>query len=221
MATTYPIEWKDMSDYLVHFTKGDDFSCPCTQQLTILYNQVIEARSKFGVGREWAPVANDQKCVCFSEIPLHQLSRLVWRRSRYGLGFRKDFLMSRGAAPVWYVQKDNHLHNAIYDLMTRASVCKPGMQDPIWRLTPFIDAIGVYSGGSYRFEWEREWRHLGNFCFQRDDPAFLIIPQELHNNARRFFEMHELKKTGPGYFCPFIDPQWDHETILGVLHPSK
>jgi hypothetical protein len=89
--------------------------------------------------------------------------------------------------------------------------------DPIWKLTPFIDAPGDYPGGPYRFEWEREWRHVGELRFSEQDPAFLIIPEKLHARARRFFEDAVREHYGPGYFCPYIDPGWDRERIRDVL----
>jgi hypothetical protein len=42
----------------------------------------------------------------------------------------------------------------------------------------------------YRFEWEREWRHVRDLNFTVQDVAFLIIPENLHQNARIFLKMH-------------------------------
>ena len=38
------------------------------------------------------------------------------------------------------------------------------------------------------FEWEREWRCGGQFSFESEDTAFLLIPEEPHAAARWFFE---------------------------------
>lgn len=72
---------------------------------------------------------------------------------------------------------------------------------PIWSVTPFVDE----TGGSYNFEWEREWRHVGDLHFTPDDVAFLIIPEESHFYARDFFQSAEQDQLGPNYPCPFID----------------
>ena len=51
--------------------------------------------------------------MCFSEIPLDQLGRLVQRRSLYGIGFSKSYILSRGGGPVWYVQYASPAHLAL------------------------------------------------------------------------------------------------------------
>jgi hypothetical protein len=49
------------------------------------------------------------------------------------------------------------------------------------------------------------------------DVAFLLIPEELHSSARSFFHGHYLANTGPGYFCPFIDPMWTIDQVKAAL----
>ena len=88
---------------------------------------------------------------------------------------------------------------------------------PVWRLTPFVDAPGAYSTGSYFFEWEREWRKVGDFRFSTDDVAFLIIPEHLHAAAKGFFENARAEDLGPAYDCPFIDAHWKRKQLKAVL----
>lgn len=90
---------------------------------------------------------------------------------------------------------------------------------PIWRVAPFVDQPGQYGSSSYFFEWEREWRHVGNLHFDETDPAFLIIPEVLHEAARDFFDNAEREQLGPNYKRPFIDPYWGLEKIKGILKP--
>ncbi|MFZ5720201.1 MAG: abortive infection system antitoxin AbiGi family protein [Pseudomonadota bacterium] len=206
-------EWADMSNYVVHFTK-DDGQSPYMNQMGILSRQIIEARNPFGIARHSAPVGASQRAVCFSEVPLHQLSRLAEVRSRYGIGFRKDFLVQAGGNPILYAYRDQGLVNAIRSLMTLAA---GNAQSPIWRVTPFVDAPGTYQHSSYFFEWEREWRTLGDLSFTTSDVAFLIIPEDLHEAARAFFEEARQDNTGPCYECPFIDPNWDQDQVAEVI----
>ena len=88
---------------------------------------------------------------------------------------------------------------------------------PIWQLTPMIDAPGQYGGHKYLFDWEREWRHIGQMSFDVEDVAFLMIPEELHQHAKTFFEDAYLENLGPSYFCPYIDPSRDRKRILKAL----
>ena len=77
--------WEDMSDYVVHFTKDSHNSTPYVNSLSILGQGKLEARNRFGVGKNFQ---SSPKCVCFSEIPLHHIDRLAKRRGSYGIGFK-------------------------------------------------------------------------------------------------------------------------------------
>lgn len=203
--------WKDMSNYAVHFTKATNNKTAYQNALSVLYARKIEARKAFGAGRT-LPAA--QKAVCFSEIPLHQLKRLADVRGPYGIGFRKDFLVERGGGPILYAYKDTAHAKAVNSLVN-AAADQPA--HPIWRITPFIDLPGVYGHKKYLFEWEREWRAVGDFPFAPPDAAFLIIPECLHEAARDFFDDAERENIGPNYECKFIDPYWSDEIISAVL----
>lgn len=217
----YHSEWHDMSDYVVHFTRPSGNSTAYDNIISILGSQVLQAANPFGVGRQRSPNVATQHTVNFSEIPLHLIDRLAKRRGKYGVGFSKQFLLERGGGPIWYVEKDSASAVAIQQLMLKALKLASPEEDPVWRITPFIDIMGDYSSGSYRFEWEREWRHIGNVEFSEEDPAFLVIPEELHVQARSFFEDAYEEHTGPAYFCPYIDPQWTPEQIRYALSTAR
>jgi hypothetical protein len=70
----------------------------------------------------------------------------------------------------------------------------------------------------YLYEWEREWRHVGDLDFSETDPAFLIIPEDLHETARDFFHSAKIDDVGPSYECPFIDPYWGEDRITAALY---
>jgi hypothetical protein len=92
-----------------------------------------------------------------------------------------------------------------------------GPTSAVWAVTPFVDSPGNYPSGTYRFEWEREWRHVGDLRFGEEDPAFLMIPETLHAAARDFFENARTENLGPTYACPFLDPHWTRERIERAL----
>ena len=66
--------------------------------------------------------------------------------------------------------------------------------------------------------WEREWRHIGDLQFSETDLAFLIIPEDLHDAARCFFDSATIENVGPNYECPFIDPYWGEDQIEAALY---
>jgi hypothetical protein len=152
------MSWNDFSEYITHFTKPVENISDYKNHLSILGGRKMMAKNTFGIARKTAPEPQTQETVCFSEIPLHCLDRLADRRSRYGIGFKKDIALSKGALPIWYVEKDTVQHQSITHLMNRALNSPEPTNDPIWKLTPFIDVPGEYGKSEYRFEWEREWR---------------------------------------------------------------
>lgn len=130
-----------------------------------------------------APVVNglgvSQQCACFSEIPLDMLEGLVARRSRLGIGFHQLNLIPKGAARVWYLDKDTATRTAMQAKITTAMSGGVDPHDPIWRLTPLVD----FAADNYHFEWEREWRIPGGLAFIPTEVAFLFLPEEQHAAA--------------------------------------
>lgn len=213
----HPVEWEDMSNYLVHITRGDEADGDYEAAIGICYSQVLQA-GDFGIGRRHAPREAPQLAVCFSEIPPGQWSRLAERRgSEYGIAFTKEFLVSKGAGPVWYARKGTPHNKALLKLMASA---QDDANSPLWKLTPMVDEPGPTGRGSYEFEWEREWRLIGNLDFNSENVAFLILPERNHEAARSFFENAEYENVGPNYPCPFVDAQWPRDRILEALNAA-
>ena len=183
--------------------------------LSILFDANLKP-GLFGIGRNLAPRIEQQKVVCLSEIPPGEWLRLSERRqSQFGIGFSKKFISERGGGAVWYTRKDSKQNKALKKLM------KLGAEDPknpIWSITPMIDAPGMYGMKAYEYEWEREWRHIGALAFEPKDVAFLFIPEELHCQARAFFSDAFHNNTGPAYFCPFIDAKWTRSRVEEELN---
>lgn len=210
----YNQDWHDISDYVVHFTRASDGKTAYENIMSILSTCILSAANPFGIARRRAPDVSTQCAVCFSEIPLHLISRLAERRGSYGIGFSKQFLLDSGGGPIWYVESGSAAANAVNQLMISGI---RSHDDPIWTVTPFIDSPGDYPNGAYRFEWEREWRHIGDLHFIQTDPSFLIIPKKLHEKARSFFRGVLVDNSGPAYSCSFIDPRWDLDEVRSAL----
>ena len=206
--------WTDMSDFVSHFTKDYGGKSAYDNMLSILHSKTIQSKNAFGIAKNEFPDGATQKTVCFSEIPLHKLSRLAKARSDYGIVFRKDIVIHRHGNPILYAYKDHPVAAALRQLI---KVAKKDPANPIWTVTPFVDAPGAYPHGNYFFEWEREWRKVGDFKFQTNDVEFLIIPENLHKDAKNFFEQARAKNLGPSYDCPFIDPYWKLKKIKPLL----
>jgi hypothetical protein len=214
LGTRGHASWLDVSDYVVHFTKGNDDTAYQTKMAIIWEGLLRRGPESFGIARRFTAIAETQRAVCFSEIPLGFLHRIVERRgTKYGVGFHKTFVQRNGAAPVWYVEHGSPQHAAIKAQIDRAAKPIFNMLDPIWSLTPFIDAWADGEPYAYDFRWEREWRIASDLSFTPDDVAFLFLPEDLHQAGRDFFAEHYQGGTGPAYFCPFIDPTWSVDRV--------
>lgn len=204
--------WSDVSDYVVHLTRGERDDAYENIMGILSGHKLLPGPDPFGCARGIPEVRESQRSVCFSEIPLDRLGRLEDRRSKYGIGFSKKFAITNQTHPVWYVENGSELQRHIRSIVDRAQA-EGDWEHPIWKATPFVDFPGDYHGGAYRFEWEREWRHVGEFRFAMSDVAFLFVPEYLHEKARRFFEDLSHEHGGPIYLCPYLDPAWTDERI--------
>lgn len=210
--------WRDMSEYVVHFTKDDEVGHGAYDvMLTILYEGTLLPTGPFGFAKGLGVLGTSQRSVCFSEIPLDRLDRLTAGRSAYGIAFHQRKLIEAGGGRIWYVDSDSAIATNLRAM--KDDRVKPGLDDSdrFWKLTPFIDFPGQYGSADYRFEWEREWRVPGPFKFEPEAVAFLFIPESLHSKARTFFEDHRRQNTGPGYLCPYLDPTWSDDRIQFAL----
>jgi hypothetical protein len=172
-----------------------------------------------GVAGEIPELAEFNRPACFSEIPLHLLGRLMKTRSEYGIGFSQRFLRSKGGGRLWYVEDDSEPAKALAELVNQHRESDVDLDDPLWKVTPFIDFASTKSVfGDYL--WEREWRVPGGLRFEPKDVEFLFIPEDLHDKARQFFTDVEVEGSGPAYLCPYIDVRWDREKIAGKLRET-
>ena len=211
-------DWRDMSEYVVHFTRGHESDDGYESSIQILGSQRVEARTPLGMARNMKRVTASQASACFSEIPLEYLPRLTDRRqSLYGIAFTKEFVIRSGGGPVWYVEQPSPLGELVDAV--KATALEPSFvpDHPFWALTPFIERPGDYDGNPYRFEWEREWRVPNGLAFTPDDVAFLFMPDLNHDRARAFFEGVQRENSGPAYLCPYIDPTWAIEQLQAAF----
>ncbi len=160
--------WADFSDYLIHFTRPTDSNDSVTVFLSILSQGCLRRSDRpSGAAKNLKILGDTQRCVSLTEVPPGAWDRLIIDRSSHGLAFSKPFIASKGGAPVWYLEKDSPVQRIAFGLFNTAQSRDP--EHPIWRLTPFIDFPGSYPSGTYRYEWEREWRVPGDLVYSTRD----------------------------------------------------
>jgi len=150
--------------------------------------------------------------VCFSDIPLADLTIHMAKYSRFGMAFKKSFLIERGANPVFYVVKNSlaklahgkmekraeyfdRMHAAILELFERmGDEWKSGAgEDYIKELLGFL-VFHFFSFAKFyqeglppehpeNFYMEREWRIFGSLEFSLAEVTRIMFPKDF---ARRF-----------------------------------
>lgn len=147
----------DISDNLVHFTKGG--SLPEAYQN---FKLIIEQLRIFGSSRK---IKGGTQCVCFSEAPVPALTNGLVNPQSYsdyspfGFIFSKRYIYSIGGRPVIY-QPDSDFHLLHESMKWRHVRFELGTPQPI------------------DFTWEREWRLPATEL--RIDPAYthLVLPNK-------------------------------------------
>lgn len=182
----------DMSKYLVHLSNSYD------SVMSILSSGIINPSGPFGKLNKFPKYR--QQTVCFSEKPFDSLSNLSSRRgSKFGLAFTKEFIISKGGNRVWYVEKNSSQHISLEKMALSNN-------SSLLELVPFIEIVSNNRNERHDFDWEREWRVIGQIPFLPEDVKYLFIPSDSHQEARIFFDDAERENIGPNYQCPYIDP---------------
>jgi hypothetical protein len=203
----------DLSTFLVHLTRNTENARTAKENLIdIICGRVIEPRNAKGLFYSVDEVRHQVKSVCFNETPLsyikHTIGKLHGRDielSPYGLVFSKDFLIHKGANPIFYVNTYNNQNRkqVLIDTIRQLDVSQQK------EIAPYIDIFGWTSagGGIYDFHWEHEWRYLGNFEFEWKDIVFGLCEDEYIDELEQLFEK-EIR---------FISPFMSLEEIVGRL----
>jgi hypothetical protein len=201
---------------LIHLTQR-------VETLTAICDQgEILARSAFGAAYNAEPLAPSQMVACFSEmVALDSVGRLADRHGEFGLGFAKSLMKTRGAAPVWYLPRESMIQSEFFEIVRRlAFLQSPDLDEPLWRITPFIDYPAENEPGeassSYDWRWEREWRIRGGLQFQSDDVALLLAPEGRHEWLADWWALHMIDGWG-GYIPPIVSPRWPRDRQEEVI----
>lgn len=209
-------DWRDMSHFLVHLT--DDSG---TLE-AILDSMVIRPGTvELGFAGQQGLAA---PAVSFSEIPPDDLARLVERQGAFGVAFHADDLTLAASSfetefgRVWYVEQDTQLAKRLwwlaFETRTELDSGTPhALAKAFHSVAPLIDLPGDYGGIPRRFEWEREWRWVGQVPFAVHEVRFVLAP-EAHHQA--------LAGRWPG--LPLVDSVWTRdgiEAVIGAHQPTS
>jgi len=156
---------EDMSDYLIHFTKGKDM-----EEAYRNLKNIIDTHTVFGSNTK---IRDGSDCVCFSEAPLSSLKNGLLNASFYspyspfGIITTKENIYRLGGRPVIY-QPENEFGQLGEENRWRHVRYEP----------PRID-----------FTWEREWRLKTNEYILIPTDTQIIVPDR--DWARRLIEEYQ------------------------------
>lgn len=148
----------DQSDFLAHFTKGDQ---AYENLVSILTDGIVRASNLPWTGK---PAA------CFTECPWSSLLVHAQHYSPYAVGFTKPHVFAAGGGPAFYVRADHyrkqnwadHVHTFV---------------PPFWpKYRPAALKGAEFLGGKFiDYAHEREWRVAHEFRFSSEQVQFVIL----------------------------------------------
>jgi hypothetical protein len=208
----------DLSTFVVHLTRDSEGRTARQALDSIISGRMLRARTPMGWAKEQDdpkdPKKQTQRVVCFSETPLEHIYSLVTdiegraiRLQPYGLAFTKLVARRMGINPIWYIDmtpgQDWILQRAIETLRDEAIKTGKFHEQPMARLTPFLEQMGTWPTRQKEFWWEREWRHVGDLLLAASGIIWLCPENE--------------SDSLPAGIGPIIDPRWGLEQIIAKL----
>jgi hypothetical protein len=215
----------DLSTFLVHLTRASDGRSAMENLVSIIEDNLIEARTPFGAALHQLNKAGQpttaQRCVCFTETPLEHVSLLSQpidgrdiKFEPYGVAITRKQGRCEGVNPVWYLDMTpghDWLTNSVHLIVEEAIKRGAYTDHPVARLTPFMDWMGVWESRRKEFWWEREWRHHGDFTLP---PTYIVLaPEAEHQTLDMLVDALAPETTK----VSFVDPAWSLEMIIGRL----
>jgi len=146
---------RDISDWLIHFTKGDSHE-EAFQRLC----SIVRERRILGTSER---IKGGYQCVCFSEAPLTSLQDglvnpdAYSRYSPFGIIFGKRSIFAQGGRPVIY-QTDEEFSQLPEGLRWKHVRYEPNREPPC------------------DFTWEREWRVQCSYLPIDPSYAGIVVP---------------------------------------------
>ncbi|MFA6980917.1 MAG: hypothetical protein WC209_16455 [Ignavibacteriaceae bacterium] len=218
---------EDYSRFIVHLTRNDTatFKNGATARenfISILKSRkIIATRPQCLYNKKLQDMPDDiQKkfnVSCFTEVPLSQIHLLTRRiegrkieLESYGFVFSKEFITSKGGQPAIYINSygQNGLLRKTVDTLFEEAFDDGNLEEPNWRILPFINAMYEKCD----FSWEREWRFLKTLKFNLDDLICVILP-----GNREPVLKDKFLKSG----VAVISPGWTYEQIILELSSQQ
>jgi hypothetical protein len=180
-------------------TKPGDMGKPKTPEEAVrIVEEILEARTLLAKATERiaGELATEEFC-CLTDIPFKDLQGHAIYYGTVALGFRASVVHDR-FVPVLYIPHKNIPVTQLLESWRRAVEAEEKTDDLDARLEElqgfflnFVKLTDFSISLDKTFYREREWRHIGDFRFAKEDVEAVIAPREfLPRLQRRLF--HEL-----------------------------
>jgi hypothetical protein len=224
----------DLSRFLVHLTRDYNGQSARSNLVSVLRQKKIFARNAHCLfmhkidRMECSKVLKGKfKTVCFTEVPLTQIKRIVRPMSDrkiklkpYGIVFWKDHLFEMGASPSIYINANgtslSDYLNDQFDYHFRDVKSFRALQqvekDYHEEIVHYYSLINVVRD-DHDFMWEREWRYNGDLTFRYRDVAAVIAKDP--DDFRAYCD--DVLEPGVAVWIrrlPVIDPGWGYEELV-------
>ena len=164
----------DISEHLIHFTKGDSLEAAYHNLKEIIHCGYLLGTNNF--------IKGSYLCVCFSEAPIDILSNTglvnpyyYSRYSPFGFLISKDVVFNAGGRPVIYQPESEYLFLP---------------ESHRWRHVTFNLSLD----DPIDFTWEREWRIKTERFNINSSNTKLVVPDSSWGN--RLIGEHDAKQDG-------------------------
>ncbi len=156
----------DLSDRLVHLTKGDTERGVAKRFLSIVSQKALLGGTRL--------IRGDYRCVCFSEAPISKLGAILAEPSIHGMPYApfgvmltKATLFAAGGRPVIYQPESE------FEMLHESQQYRHKDYEP---------------GSHPDFSWEREWRVRVDSLPLNPDAVTLVVPNRVWSDY--FFQKH-------------------------------
>lgn len=224
----------DISRFLVHLTRDYEGRSAQENLISILRARTVQARNahclfhyKLNQYSASEVLRKKFETVCLTEAPFPQIRFLVQeipgrniRLKPFGLVFRKDKLLKKGASPAIYLNaKGTPLRDYLlsefarhFKKRTQYKTLKGDFGTDADSIINYYALINIISD-KCDFSWEREWRYPGNLHFAFDD-LYAIIAAE----PSKFLKLCQKSLKGSVLRAvkriPIISPEWNYERVI-------
>ncbi len=194
----------DVSDKLIHLTRG-----PTYDDAAKVFSAILEEKRLLG---GTGCIKGGFRCVCFSEAPISQLSRILANPMAHGMRYMPFGVM---VSKAW-----------LFDIGGRPVIYQPDSEFELLHDDQKYQHVRYEPTDNVDFTWEREWRMLTDELPLDPDVTTVVVPNR--GWERRILKPHEDKiwrraATIGGMPSGLIKQPWHFIALedLGVAIPSE